>query len=271
LGTTGVEGWEGVAYNPATQSENRIHADDVARRFGFRGGLVPGVTVHAYLVQPAVVAWGLPWLERGLASVVLRRPLYAGARFRVAPRAAGPHAYDGEVIDAEGVVCASGRVELPDAPGAAPSRRGDRPAPAPEERADASRAVLEALRERGLGAFCWHWNGRGELARSSRELDAMPDLVRPDRGGYANPSLVLGLANWALSHNVRLGPWIHVQSDVRHFAAVPTDTRLVVEAAVEDLFERAGNEFVDLDVRVFAGDRPVAAIRHRAIYVLRPR
>ena len=33
------------ARNPATESENKIHHDDVARQYGFAGGLVPGVTV----------------------------------------------------------------------------------------------------------------------------------------------------------------------------------------------------------------------------------
>ena len=41
-----MAGYTITAHNPATGSENRIHADDVARRYGFRGGLVPGVTVY---------------------------------------------------------------------------------------------------------------------------------------------------------------------------------------------------------------------------------
>ncbi len=57
--------WEGQAFNQATKSENKIHEDSVARKYGFRGGLVPGVTVYAYLVHPAVEAWGLDWLTRG--------------------------------------------------------------------------------------------------------------------------------------------------------------------------------------------------------------
>ena len=69
---------------------------------------------------------------------------------------------------------------------------------------------------------------------------------------------------------MRLGPWIHVQSDVRHFAAVPRGSRLVAEARVVDLAERSGHEFVDLDVAVFlAPDTPALTARHRAIYRLR--
>jgi hypothetical protein len=33
------------AFNTARESENKIHDDAVARRFGFGGGLVPGVDV----------------------------------------------------------------------------------------------------------------------------------------------------------------------------------------------------------------------------------
>jgi hypothetical protein len=40
-----------VARNSATESENRIHCDEVAAQYGFRGGLVPGVTVYGYLMR----------------------------------------------------------------------------------------------------------------------------------------------------------------------------------------------------------------------------
>jgi len=47
-----------VAFNTALDSENKIHDDDVARRFGFSGGLVPGVDVYAYLTWGPVSTWG---------------------------------------------------------------------------------------------------------------------------------------------------------------------------------------------------------------------
>jgi hypothetical protein len=39
------------AYNTAHSSENKIHDDAVARRFGFSGALVPGVDVYAYMMH----------------------------------------------------------------------------------------------------------------------------------------------------------------------------------------------------------------------------
>ena len=49
-----IEAYEGIAFNQAPDSDNEIHSDEMAQRFGFEGGLVPGVTVSAYLVQPGV-------------------------------------------------------------------------------------------------------------------------------------------------------------------------------------------------------------------------
>lgn len=262
--------WSAIAYNQATESENRIHADDVAKKFGFRGGLVPGVTVYAYLTHPGLVAWGRPWLERGAASVVLQKPLYDEDRFRVITTGDGASAYDGEVLDSSGVVCASGRVWMPDEEPSPPERRGAPRTPRREERPPASREVLERLRTDGMGALEIRWDETAELDRYVRELTDVPPLVRPDGDGLANPAFTLGLANFVLARNVRLGPWIHVESDVRNHAAIEPGSDLVVEARVIDLFERRGHEFVDLDVAVFiAPDRPALSTRHKAIYRLR--
>ena len=46
------------AYNTAKQSENKMHDDTVAKRFGFSGGLVPGVDVMAYMMHQPVAKWG---------------------------------------------------------------------------------------------------------------------------------------------------------------------------------------------------------------------
>src|ERR1700757_2230576 len=66
------------AFNASTESENKIHDDDVARRFGFRGGLVPGVDVYAYMTHLPVARWGRAWLERGNAECRLLKPVYDG-------------------------------------------------------------------------------------------------------------------------------------------------------------------------------------------------
>ncbi len=52
------------AVNTAPDSENTIHDDGVAAQFGFRGGLVPGVTVYGYMTVP-IVDYAREWIEHG--------------------------------------------------------------------------------------------------------------------------------------------------------------------------------------------------------------
>ena len=58
--------------------ENKIHEDGQARAFGFRGGLVPGVTVYSWMTHPVVAALGGAWLDHGTFSVRFAKPVYFG-------------------------------------------------------------------------------------------------------------------------------------------------------------------------------------------------
>src|SRR5258708_25220439 len=66
------------AFNTAHDSENKIHDAATARRFGFGGGLVPGVDVYGYISHLPVERWGPAWLERGTAECRFLKPVYDG-------------------------------------------------------------------------------------------------------------------------------------------------------------------------------------------------
>src|ERR1700754_548552 len=73
-----LETWRLQAYNTAKQSENKMHDDTVAKRFGFSGGLVPGVDVMAYMMHMPVARWGRAFLKRGLIEARFVKPVYDG-------------------------------------------------------------------------------------------------------------------------------------------------------------------------------------------------
>src|SRR5204862_7838538 len=81
--------YEVRAFNGAAASENKIHDDTVAQRFGFRGALVPGVAVFAYMAHPPDARWGRAWLERGAAEGRRLKPAYHGALGRGTAGAGG--------------------------------------------------------------------------------------------------------------------------------------------------------------------------------------
>jgi hypothetical protein len=261
--------WSAEAWNPVPESENLIHSDEIARAYGFRGGLVPGVTVSAYLLHPAAVAWGRDWLARGQAHAVVHSPVYDGERFRVEVENATDDAYDARLVDVYGKVCASAEVTLPASAPEPPARRGDPLLRRDAERPRASRAVMESLRRHGLGAMPARWSEAAEITHYLRDPRSMAPVFRDE--GLANPAFLLGLTNWVLGSNVEMSPWLHLETRSQHYCPIRPECELTVEAAIADLFEKKGHGFVDVDVEVYSGADALAmaSVRLRAIYQLR--
>jgi hypothetical protein len=263
--------YHGVAFNEVPDSKNQIHGDDVAAQFGFAGGLVPGVTVSAYLAHPAVTAWGLDYVARGAARLVVEKPVYDGHPFTVEVIPDGEHAYDAVLMDESGSVRARGRCWLPDDLPVAPQRRGDAIIAADFERPPGTPETMRRLQHSGMGALRTHWSDVSELTTYFRDSELMPTPLKIDGGRHAHLGLVLGLTNWALDSNVLINPWLHLQTDSQCFHAIEPGTELVVEAAIVDLFEKKGHHFCDVQVSAFRS-RDDAAVMHsrlRAIYLLR--
>ena len=113
--------WTIQAVHSSKRSENPIHDDRIAQRHGFRAGLVPGATVFAYLVHPALCRWDESWLDRGRANIVLSRPFYDQESVVVTPQADGPNAYACELRGVGGEVRAKGTASLLDSPSESPA------------------------------------------------------------------------------------------------------------------------------------------------------
>jgi len=267
-----VQNWQATAFNQAEDSTNQIHSDEMAQAYGFKGGLVPGVTISSYLMHPAVQAWGRDWLSRGFAHVVVSKPLYDGYDFEVRVSDVTDTSYQALLVDQEGTQCATGFIRLTEELPAPPVRRGDAMLTHEQDIPPVSREVLETMRTRGMFALPARWNAEHNMATYLLDPAGMPELLRFDGDGLANGAFMLGLTNWVLSGNTYMNPWVHVQTDSQFFAPVQDCTELVVECAVEDLFEKKGHQFVDARVDVYrrADDAAVMSALLRAIYKLRP-
>ena len=256
---------------PIDPVENKIHEDELARAMGFRGGLVPGVTVYAWMTHPIVEALGTSWLEGGAFSVRFTKPVYFEEEVSVCASVAGrteaSMTLEARVLDAEGETCATATMGLPLEPApSAPDVNAYPAAPLPAERPQVSRALLE--RQTILGTPELMVDETATQAFLERVGERLPIYRGP--AAPAHPGLFLDLANRALSRNVRVSPWIHVESQGRHVGLARVGEHLEARARVESLFERKGHEFVELDILLVAGGtRPIASIRHVAIYQLR--
>ena len=260
-----LSAYEVSALNTAAVSDNKIHDDAVAQRFGFRGGLVPGVEVYAYMTHMPLARWGRAWLESGQAECRFLKPVYDGDVARVT---ASEH--DGTltlVVESGGERCATGHA------GIAAERRG---APAPDalpavapspaaERPPASESSLAPGRLLGIAPVTID---RGALAAYLDDIRETHPIYRAE--GLVHPGQILRLANQALVQNVVLGPWIHVGSKLRHYAAARVGQELTMRAKITSNTVSKGHAIVEFDAIVAAdGATTVAEITHVAIW--RPR
>lgn len=262
-----IDRYEVVAFNTATASANKIHDDAVARSLGFSGGLVPGVDVFAYLTHLPAATWGRAWLDDGAISARFETPVYDGDRVEViAQPIEGSEGLDLTLFDSRGIGCAVG-VALPEAPDEAPALDS---IPVAERRTSdqlpmASPAVFATFPDGVLGTTEYGFHA-GEAA-DQYLADVRETLPLYAAENLAHPGWLLRMANWALTGNVRLGPWIHVGSSLQLYGAIPDGSRISVRSRVTDVSDRKGHGFVDLDVLYVVDDERVAAFcRHTAIY-----
>jgi MaoC like domain len=249
------------ARNDAEHSENKIHDDDVARQYGFQGGLVPGVAVYGYMTWAPVSTWGLEWLTGGAMSARFAKPVYDGdeVEVRIEP-------VDGRRMDvaavSRGEVCGTGSAWLPEEK-AQPAfdEQSSHPLPAPDARPPADEQSLAVGTWLGTVDKTWGPSDRAHY------LDLLgDDLAVYDERRLVHPGALIRTANEVLARTVRLGPWIHVSSTATNLGTVSDGETVTTRGRVVDLYERKGHRFVELDVVATVADRPVLSIRHTAIY-----
>ncbi|WP_375411033.1 hypothetical protein [uncultured Bradyrhizobium sp.] len=257
--TSRIETYRVSAYNTAKQSENRMHDDTVARRYGFSGGLVPGVDVMAYMMHLPVAKWGRAFLERGLIEARFLKPVYDGETADVTGEEK-----DGSLtiaVESRDQRCAAGSASLPASAPSVSVADFSETAPAVERRpVDATSYRLG----KWLGTVprAWAGDAAAEYLRDVRETD--PVFAQE---GFSHPGLVQRIMNKVLVDNAILGPWIHVGSRMQLLAAARNGDELTARAKVTGNYEKKGHRFVELDALVVANrSTPVAHCRHIAIY-----
>ena len=229
------------AVNTAPDSENKIHSDSVAAEYGFRGGLVPGVTVYGYMTVP-IVEYASEWLERGWMRVRFLEPCYDGDELNVRTELVD----DGSIqviAECDGIVCASATATIPAAAALPAERIPAHPLPPDRQAPSVDNLIPGAV------------------------LGSVVETVQ-----VVEPRAVLQFSNEMLVRNFKLGPWIHAGSEIQNYSAVRPGDEISARGRIHDRYQRKGHEFVVVNVMLIAnGDRLAQTVRHTAIYQPRAR
>ena len=230
-----------VARNLPEHARNAIHTDAGARAQGFPRALVAGVTTYAYLVHPAIDAWGLDWVAHGGGEVRFRRPVFDGDTVRCVPTP--------DEVDGDGAFSIAALTDEPEQPRAVfravpsggpltPMRPGDD-------------LPVKHLRLEG------EW-GADYAVRAGDDLTLCPDL------GIVHPAAWPALANNVMHTELVRGAWIHTRSIVRHHATAPAGAIAEVRSRVVRRFRSHGERAV-IDVHIAVDGVVVASLEHEAI------
>ncbi|MEA2864075.1 MAG: hypothetical protein QOC84_2031 [Bradyrhizobium sp.] len=254
-----IEPYRVEAYNTAKLSENKMHDDTVAKRFGFSGGLVPGVDVMAYMMHLPVRKWGRAFLEGGLIEARFVKPVYDGEIADVTGEDSG--GVLSIEVESRGQLCATGRASMPAS--APPIASADFvETAAVSERKPVNAASYELGKWLGTVPRAWADEAAQEYLTDIRERDPIYAAE-----GLGHPGVLQRVMNKVLVDNAILGPWIHVGSRMQLLAAARSGDEITARAKVTGKYEKKGHRFVELDALVVANGRtPVAHCQHIAIY-----
>jgi acyl dehydratase len=258
-----------TAHNDAADSANKIHDDHVAAQYGFRGGLVPGVTLYAYMTYPLVQQLGEAWLAQGRAQVKLVKPCYEGDQVTVEATVSDTTedavSFDVRGSNAQEIDCGVGSATLLTHPMAVPgldevpAGAAGQPCTPVSWDAIVIGEPLPVLRftvsEADNQAYC-------------RTYEDDLDLYQGNKG-CVHPGFLLQQCNRIFSERFQLGPWMHVASEIGMYRPCRVGEAMEVRGVPVDKFEKKGHEFVVLDVLLSANAETAQRVTHTCIY--RPR
>lgn len=252
-----------TAKNYSEDSENRIHSDEIAQKFGFRGALVPGVAVYGYMTHPLVEALGADWLARANTEVKLLKPTYDGEQMTISCSSQEGQI---EVVshDPEGQLTAVllSRTE---------NIASDEPLPmhdlalldGPVKHPERVLIAWEAVKE---GEVFSPWEFHLSIEENARYTREVADALDIYQQGYVHPHLLLSLANTALVNEYVMPTWIHASSNIIHHQALKTDETITIRSVTTDKWQKKGHEFIKLWVTFWRGGELTTEIDHTAIF-----
>ena len=256
-----------VCKNIAEQSENKIHSDDVARKYGFSGALISGVAVFAYMTHPLVRNYGESFLKNHQAEVTFFKPAYHGDRLSI-DMAPGP----GREEKAELVVTARNEegTELSRLKTFRPETMPEpdphaelSPTPMPEEneRTLVDWDLLEL--ERPFWPYHWHPGIAENQAWCDSIMERLP-LYRTEDAPL-HPGYILQACNVVFKTSYLLPAWIHVSSQITFRDIMRVGQAVEVMAVPIEKFEKKGHKFTTLYITFRVDGKLMVEVKHTAI------
>lgn len=253
-----------TARNFAEASENKIHSDEIAQRFGFTGALVPGVTVFGHLAWPLTQRLGASWLRSSWVTTRFIKPAYHGETITLLDRETGEDNVAVDCKNGAGVLLATLECTLENSPPAVDPHAYMSGALGPDERVEITWETVHV--EQPFATFLWQPDDAHNREYAAR-VDDDTELFRQ---GVLHPHAILSQANQVLVRRFIMPAWIHTGSEIRFRRLLRAGDAIEVRAVPLEKWERKGHQFIKLYVAYVVSGEIATEIWHTAIFRVRP-
>lgn len=257
-----------LAINDAAESENRIHSDEIAARYGFKGALVSGVNVFGYLSQPLVRTYGADWLEHGIMDVSFIKPAYENELLNTRTESLGAESsrrnHVTSLYNEQQQLLAKLEswlpIQLPNIQESFALSAGD--PDSERERPEVSWDIIQVMTPAPV--YIWRPEAVDNAARVAIQRDQSP-LYQGEKA-YLHPYYILQACNKALMRLYVMPAWIHTGSKLTVRRGLRVGETIEVRALPTAKWEHRGHQFIKLYVAMSVDDQVALEVEHSAIF-----
>lgn len=254
------------AFNDAESSENKIHSDEIASKYGFSGALVSGVNVFGYLTQPLARQFGGTLLERTTFDAKFLRPAYHDELLRISTAEIGADAdktqFSSSAFNHQGTLLA--KMESSLWKHAPPLRN---PHLTLQQSAKITRTEISWDRiNLSVAAPDYLWTPSEEDNRQRVETQRDTAKIYQGTSAYIHPCYLLDACNKALMRMFILPAWIHVGSTLTIGLPLRIGQEITVRTVPTEKWQNKGHQFIRLSIAMIVEGKIAAATTHTAIF-----
>ncbi|PCJ16724.1 MAG: hypothetical protein COA96_18260 [SAR86 cluster bacterium] len=255
-----------LALNDAESSENRIHSDDIAAKYGFTGALVSGVNVFGYLTQPMVEAYGEDWLTQGVMDVIFLKPAYQDDLLSIKTDTQNSENHQRHHItsafNAQGVLLAKLESWRPESLPAINELSSVSGGKNPEPREVIQWDLIHL--QQPAAAHLWQPSKTDNELRIGAQRDT--SAIYSGENGFIHPYYLLDSCNKALMRMFILPAWIHTRSRLTIRQPIKVGQEIDVRAIPIEKWERKGHQFIKLYIAMWVNGEVALEVDHTAIF-----
>lgn len=257
-----------LALNDAEQSENRIHSDEVAARYGFKGALVSGVNVFGYLSQPLVRIYGEQWLQQGMLDVLFMKPAYQDDLLTISTEnlddTSDQRSHLTSAHNEQGQLLARLESWLPTSMPKLNHLAHSAGGKANKEREEISWDRIEL----GSPAPLFSWQPSIEENQAHVQIQRDQSPLYQGEAQYIHPYFLLDACNKSLMRMFILPAWVHTGSKLVLREGIRVGDTLQVLTVPIDKWERKGHQFIKLYIAMKKDNDVALEVEHTSIFRL---